>query len=238
MPSESATGDSRKEGWVKRIRSFVTDFLMLCLFVVVLFFATYEMLRDEPVIDVIDVPKELSDKFYTNLAITRRLVDVAAAAQRSYSEAHDPLERPPNFQMRISKSAEDIIGRKPAEITQLKKNKQAYADEVLPKVVNKMPEAGVLKIWDKELDIQLPTVGSLRSIIRFLKTALHVQDVPHITGEITPQSDSKVRLMLRSTDAYAVQPYPIVGSDTEVINKGGEILLELYSPCSAAFYYY
>src|SRR5262249_30250291 len=138
MQSESATGNSRKEGWVKRTRSFMTDLLMVCLFATVIFFVIDEMLHDdEPVIDVIDVPKELSDKFYTNLAITRQLVDVAAAtAQRSYSEAHDLLERPlPYFQVRIPfQSApnvlcappENIIGKSEKEVSQLKKEKRAW----------------------------------------------------------------------------------------------------------------
>lgn len=249
MPSESATGNSRE-----KVKSVVSSYVTTASLVLLVFFISIiviqEVQRDKPVIDNIEVPKELSDKFSTNVAITRQLIDAAKAAQRIYSDESYLLERLPNYSQlsmagkRTENLSNPFEGKQEQKAGKSKKTeaKKKRLEEPAGIPISNKAGSSYIPVMSEDkddVDIQLPTVGPLRPIIRFLKAKFGFRDVPHINGEITIQENSLMRLVLRSSDTNALQPEPIQESNKkEVINKGGEALLQLYSPCTVAFYYY
>lgn len=240
---------------ISKSLSYLKVLIALLLVILVLVLVIDEFLGEKVVIDLIEVPKELSEKEFTKVAVTRQLLDAAVSfAHRGYNSKYTgnyPLKRLPSRPEDYENDKPDPNYRQARKIDSPQKARK-FSGELTPRseessreirAINGLKvEPLILSDSKQEPDIDLPTIGSVRAFVRYLKKKLSIPTNVHITGEITIPDKRKnyIRLVLRSSTSSALQPSSIQEGMIidDVINKSGEPLLKLAYPCIAALSYY
>jgi tetratricopeptide (TPR) repeat protein len=250
-------GSSTMKGrWISKSVFNRKVLIWLGLVILVVFLFIDEFKGEKVIIDLVEVPKELSEQALTNVAVTRQLVDAAVSfAHQGYNSEYVgnyPLKRLPSHPEdyengkpapRKDRFEPDLVKDDPTKLRKLAEKDPASSPEEPRRTISWLRvEPLILSGSKQEPDIEVPNIGSVRGIVRFIKKAILKPTDVYVTGEITIQKDRKNRfhLVLRSRTPSGLKPASIqFGMNIEeLINKSGEALLKLAYPCIAAASYY
>lgn len=248
---------------ISKSLSYLKVFIVLVALIFGLILVKDEFAGEKVVIDLIELPKALSDQVITNVAVTRQLVDAAVTfAYQGYNSKYvgnyplkrlprrpedyeyakpDPKTNPRDVAADLFSRPESLLELELSAISGLRDIK-SFGDLLSVLITDAGKEPLMLSGSKQEPDIQLPTIGSIRGFLRYFKKTLWKPTDVHITGEITIQKERKnpIRLVLRSSTSSALQPTSIQEGRyiDEVIKNSGKVLLKLAYPCIAASSYY